>query len=113
VNEEITLTKIDRICARHFMGEVDTETAMAQIGEVISAYTDPKGPKRYTTLSRPPSTFSLPKACWNIVERPADIFAGFEKRIDLPVSQYTFGVITFDRELTAEEIEHFGLREVQ
>ena len=61
---------------------------------------------RYTQLYRPPSSCALPKG-WTLVERP---FEGFEKRIDLPLSEYRFGIVEFERMLTADEIEDFELK---
>jgi hypothetical protein len=66
--------------------------------------------KHYTLMYRPPSTFTLPRVGWTLLERPA--CGGFDRRDDLPVSIYTFGVVTFDRELTDDEIERFELKMV-
>lgn len=66
--------------------------------------------KRYTLLYRPPSTFTLPRGIgWSLVERPT---VGHYNRPDLPLSQHPFGVVTFDREVTPEEIEQFELQQV-
>lgn len=66
---------------------------------------------RYTPLYRPPGHATLPKAQWILVEAPRGL-PGALHRHDLPRSQYTWGVVVFDRELTPEEIEAFELREV-
>jgi hypothetical protein len=69
--------------------------------------------KTYTLLYRPPSFATLPPQIgWTLVERPARTPHGFERRTDLPVSAHPFGVFTFDRELTPDEIERFELVEV-
>ena len=65
---------------------------------------------RYTLLYRPPSFCTAPKG-WNLIERPAPGL-GFDKRTDLPLSEHTFGVIEYDRPLTAEEIATFELKRV-
>jgi len=65
---------------------------------------------KYTLLYRPPCFSSLPRAGWTLLERPQG--PGFELRPDLPVSAHRFGVMTFDRELTAEEVESFELQRV-
>lgn len=66
---------------------------------------------RYTSLYRPPSFATVPKG-WTIVERPKDT-QYFEKRPDLPISEHTWGVIQYQRELTKEEIRDFELRRVE
>jgi hypothetical protein len=67
--------------------------------------------KRYTLTYRPPSTFCLPRVAWTLVERPR--VPGFEGRTDLPESAHQFGVVTFARELTADEILSYELEEVR
>lgn len=70
--------------------------------------------KKYTLLYRPPSFATLPSRIgWTLVERPSVPCGGYERRTDLPVSAHPFGVLTFDREVTAEEIERFELKEVE
>lgn len=66
---------------------------------------------RYRLLYRPPSFATLPKAAWTLVERPNPRH-GFERRADLPVSVHEFGVVEFDRALTADEIAAFELEAV-
>jgi hypothetical protein len=68
--------------------------------------------KRYTLMYRPPSTFTLPRVGWTLLERPSAI-GGFERRDDLPISTHPFGVVTFDRELTDDEVERFELKVVE
>jgi len=67
--------------------------------------------KRYTLLYRPPGVCSLPRGIgWTLVERPSMPCSGYERRTDLPLSTHPFGVITFDREVTADEVERFELQ---
>lgn len=66
---------------------------------------------RYRLLYRPPSFATLPRAGWTLIERPNPRH-GFNGREDLPVSRFEFGVVAFDRELTADEIAAFELEVV-
>ena len=67
--------------------------------------------RRYTLLYRPPSFATLPRLGWDLLERP---FEGFDKREDLPRStQYRHGVVSFERDLTPEELAAFELQEVE
>ena len=66
---------------------------------------------RYTPLYRPPYFASLPRATWKLIERPA-AGLGFDLRQDLPLSEHRFGVVEFDRELTADEVAAFELKEL-
>lgn len=69
--------------------------------------------KRYTMLYRPPSFATLPRGIgWTLVERPNIPCSGYERRTDLPVSTHPFGVLVFDREVTADEVTRFELQEV-
>lgn len=63
----------------------------------------------YVCLYRPPSFASLP-AGWELVEKPRQTPHNFERRTDLPVSPFPFGVVGFQRELTAMECEQYQLR---
>jgi hypothetical protein len=64
--------------------------------------------KRYIPLLRPASFCTLPQGLdWTYVEAPRYV----TKRPDLPTSRHPHGVIEC-RDLTAEEIERFDLREV-
>jgi len=66
----------------------------------------------YTNKYRPPGYATLP-AGWNLVERPANPAFGFERRADLPVSKYPFGLVSFDRPLTPAEVEAYELEQVR
>jgi len=66
--------------------------------------------KYYTLRYRPPASCTLPRSAWTLVERPQ--VAGYLGRQDLPESIYRFGVVTFDREISADEIESFELLEI-
>jgi hypothetical protein len=63
----------------------------------------------YTPLYRPPGAFSLPKG-WTLIERPALVPNNFERRKDLPVSQYPHGVVGFDSKLPPQDVADFQLR---
>jgi len=65
---------------------------------------------KYTPLYRPPGFVTVP-ADWVLVERPK-ISCGFDRRTDLPVSQYTYGVIAYTKPLTEAEIRQFQLMPV-
>ena len=54
----------------------------------------------YALRYRPPS-FTLPKG-WTLAERGANT-PEFSARTDVPVGRHRFGVIEYDRPLTAEE----------
>lgn len=63
----------------------------------------------YSLLYRPPG-ITLPKG-WVLVERPwAGL--GFDKRTDLPLSRFRFGVIAYSRPLSDDEIKAFELQPV-
>ena len=65
---------------------------------------------RYTPLYRPPSFCTVP-AGWTLVERP---FAGlgFDLRTDLPASKFRFGVISYEKPLSDEDVVRFQLMAV-
>lgn len=65
----------------------------------------------YTPLYRPPSSSSLPRG-WELVERPRLVPNNFERRLDCPISQYTFGVVSYDHILSPDEVEGYQLKEV-
>ena len=65
---------------------------------------------KYKALLRPVSTYTLPYGVkWDFVEVPRN-FKG--NRPELPASDTPFGIIRIDRELTADERDHFGMQEV-
>jgi hypothetical protein len=59
----------------------------------------------YAPQYRPPGYATVP-AGWELVENPK--LTPF-KRPDLPRSNHNFGVIAYERELTAEEIKSYEL----
>ena len=62
----------------------------------------------YRPMMRPASMVTLPAGVkWEFVEAPWDIA---HMRMDLPRSSHRFGMISTDRRLTEDEIEHFDLR---
>ena len=61
----------------------------------------------YAPRYRPPSSFTLPKGDWDLVENPK--MTPFPGRRDLPLSKHNFGVVSYDRELTPDEIESYEL----
>ena len=65
----------------------------------------------YIPLYRPPSWNCLPEG-WELVERPSFTPNNYERRTDLPVSLYPYGMIAYSRELTAAEIDTYQLRRV-
>jgi hypothetical protein len=62
----------------------------------------------YKPIYRPAAFSGLPKG-WDYVEAPADLAL---RRPDLPVSRHTFGVIAYERQLTAEEVKRHELEYV-
>ena len=66
---------------------------------------------RFSPRYRPPSFATLPRAGWTLIERPSAV-RDYDGRTDLPVSRRPFGVVTFDRELTVNEVTSFELDEV-
>jgi len=64
---------------------------------------------KYACLYRPPSWASLPSG-WTLLERPLILPNNFERRIDLPVSEYQYGVIGFASPLSSADREHYGLQ---
>jgi hypothetical protein len=64
---------------------------------------------RYAPMYRPPSFNCLPRAGWELLERPAMTPNNFERRQDLPVSSYQFGVIAFDSQLSKEDEAAYDL----
>jgi len=63
---------------------------------------------RYRTTLRPASGGGMPPGVrWDYVEAPA--MFGLAKRPDLPTSQYRYGVVCTDRELSAAERTHFDI----
>lgn len=63
---------------------------------------------KYAPMYRPPGFASLPKG-WNLLERPR-LNCGYDRRTDLPLSQHVFGVVGYDRPLTADEIKNYELK---
>lgn len=63
---------------------------------------------RYTLLYRPPSFATCPPG-WNLIERPA-AGLGFDRRTDLPASQFRFGVIEYDAPLSDEDVERYQMK---
>jgi len=62
----------------------------------------------YTPIYRPPGAFTLPRGKeWTLIERPRN--GGFERRVDLPVSAYAWGIIGYAEPLTPEELATFEL----
>lgn len=69
--------------------------------------------KTYTLLYRPPSFATLPRGIgWTLLARPTIPSSGYERRTDLPTSEHPFGIVAFDRELTADEMDRFELKEL-
>lgn len=66
--------------------------------------------KKYRPLLRPASRATLPDLGWYYVEAPA--MFGLANRPDLPTSRHRYGVISFERDLTAKECETFDLEEL-
>lgn len=66
---------------------------------------------RYRTTLRPAPWGGLPPGVpWRFVEAPQDMTGG---PLDyLPRSRYRYGVIETDRPLTAKELRHFDIIEV-
>lgn len=60
----------------------------------------------YTLQYRPPGIGTCPKG-WELVERPR--MPGWERRTDLPESKHRFGVIGYERPLSAEDVERYEL----
>lgn len=65
---------------------------------------------RYIPLYRPASNFTLPRRDWIILERPKLHIAGFQQRLDLPMSQHNYGVVGFRQELTGLACEQYELK---
>jgi hypothetical protein len=65
---------------------------------------------KYTPLYRPPGFATVP-AGWTLVERPK-LSCGFDRRTDLPISQYTYGVIAYEKPLIEAEIRQYQLMPV-
>ena len=63
---------------------------------------------KYVPLYRPPGSASLPKG-WTLLERPRRD-CGFDRRTDLPLSKYPFGVVGYDRPLTTLETTNYELK---
>ncbi len=61
----------------------------------------------YAPRYRPPSSFTLPKGDWDLVENPK--MAPFPGRRDLPLSKHNFGVVSYDHELTPDEVKSYEL----
>ena len=63
---------------------------------------------RYRPMLRPAGFATLPPGVrWEYVQSPA--MSGLCNRPDLPRSDYRYGVISTDRALTVDEINHFDL----
>lgn len=54
--------------------------------------------------NHPPAFASLPKG-WEYIKSPQEI----AKRLDVPESNCLFGLIGYNRELSAEELKHYEL----
>lgn len=63
---------------------------------------------KYVPLYRPPSFASVP-ADWTLVERPR-MNCGFDRRTDLPLSEYPFGVIGYPKKLSDDAVKVFQLK---
>ena len=71
----------------------------------------PEGPNLYRPMLRPASFATLPRGLgWDYVEAPTQEIAN---RRGLPLSDSPHGVISTDRPLTADEMEHFDLQPVE
>jgi len=65
---------------------------------------------RYRTTLRPPGFGGLPKDVgWKYIEVPPD---GTHYAPNLPVSEYTYGVIETNRPLTFGELDHYDIERV-
>jgi len=65
---------------------------------------------RYRTTLRPPGYGGLPEGVkWKYIEVPPD---GTHYAPNLPVSQYTYGVVETDRRLTFSELDHYDIERV-
>jgi len=65
---------------------------------------------RYAPLYRPPGFATLPAGkTWVLLERPR-ISCGFDRRTDLPLSEYPFGVIGYAHPLPDSEVKAFELK---
>ena len=62
----------------------------------------------YKPLYRPAAFSGIPKG-WDFKEAPPDIA---HKRPDLPMSRWRFGIIAYDRPLTADECKSHELEYV-
>ena len=72
----------------------------------------PPYPHKYTLLYRPPSFATLPAGkLWVLLERPR-VSCGFDRRTDLPLSEYPFSVIAFTEKLSAADLKAFEIKEV-
>lgn len=60
----------------------------------------------YRLLYRPPSTFTVPTG-WTLLEKPPDAY--HINRPDLPFSKHRFGVVGYERQLSADEVEKWEL----
>lgn len=61
----------------------------------------------YALKYRPPSFATLPTG-WELVERPR-LTLGFDRRTDLPVSRHPYGVVSYARSLTEDEVRKYEL----
>jgi len=64
----------------------------------------------YTPMYRPPSSVTLP-AGWSLVERPAPGL-GFDRRADLPISEYRFGIVAYEKPLSDGDEIRYQLKPV-
>ncbi len=65
---------------------------------------------KYAPMYRPPSFNCLPRQGWELVERPSITPNNYERRIDLPVSEFPFGVIAFESQLSKEDEAAYDLK---
>jgi hypothetical protein len=59
-------------------------------------------------MYRPPGFATVP-AGWVLLERPK-LDCGFDRRIDLPVSSYMFGVIGYSKPLSDDDVKRYELK---
>ena len=62
---------------------------------------------RYAPKYRPP-TFATVPGGWTLLERPS-LSCGFDRRTDLPVSSYRYGVIGYDKPLSEDDVKRYEL----
>lgn len=65
----------------------------------------------YAPKYRPPGLGAVPDG-WTLVERPAMSGLGFDRRTDLPVSRFRYGVISYPKRLSDAEIRKWDLEDL-